>query len=189
MRVEIVLIALSVVLLIIAALHEVNLLDYRAPISHSESENITWYDFVGFCPPNSEYDARVHTTIEVEVLADGILATAYFHPSRSYVFNKRTYDKNLFRHEMYHFHITEWSARMLRKNLKEADVYEWNDVRILEERYNEFEDSLQHAYDGESMHSLRLGKQREWESRVDSMLQVLDEYSNPKIEFTTAFMN
>lgn len=177
-----VLIIISVALIAISAIFEVNYLDYAKPIEHSAHNKISLKDFRGF----KRINQNLHGGNEFAYIVTEIKSCdneypfdvkAVFHPSRSYVFNENTIgDKNLLAHEMYHFHITEYIARKLRREIiknKNEDI----DIDALLQKYREEENLLQKQYDKETYHSYFSGKQIEWQQKIDSLLNTLNKYS------------
>ena len=158
---------------------EVNIFNYSSPIEYSQVRKITLKDFNGFKLPNQKHQgsnsfAFITSTIELGRDKNRVDIKSYFHPARSYVFIDDLQNDALLRHEMYHFHITELWARKLRK--KVANLQSLPPKKILDELYNEIllmEDSMQKAYDYDSDHGYLLGKQIEWQGKVDSALLVL----------------
>jgi hypothetical protein len=99
------------------------------------------------------------------------------------VFNREAYNKFLLTHELYHFHITEYCARLLREEIKinlKNKILRF-DLSLLKEKILDKENELQYLYDEETMHGVLLGKQVEWQKKVDSMLLTLKDYNKPII--------
>src|SRR5437868_14673003 len=94
MRLAAILIIFSFVLLAVAALFDINYLDFKKPMPYSKWQKINFYDFKGFKKPGMTLDggnkfAYIKTTRTINYLTDGnVEITTYFHPSRSYVFAK-----------------------------------------------------------------------------------------------------
>jgi hypothetical protein len=187
LKIHVSLFVVAIITLAFVSIYDLNYLNYRFPIPYAGWRTITWKDFRGLRHPdiNVEGESRIAfiwSQFDLEVDKDHFTITSYFHPSRSYVYSKNTSDKNLFQHEMYHFHITEVSARLFRKKLFETDRENKRiDVSLLFEIYRSKADSMQNAYDQETNHSFRLGKQRAWQQRIDSLLIELKEFQDPVI--------
>lgn len=178
----------SFVFLAVAICYDINYLDYKHPIPHQEWKSITLADFKGNNNPFRTLDgvrefAFIVTSLDVEEGAGGVFVTAHFHPSRSYVFSKRAVGGTLLRHEMYHFHITEYHARLLRKVIRETNFGGNHfDLGALQEEFREKENSMQRLYDNESYHSYRLGNQRGWEAKIDTLLHQTDTLTGTYID-------
>ena len=181
MRSNLILLAFSVAFIAMTATFHVNYFDYEKPIAYSEWETITWTNFRGNNSPyrtlkGSRQFAFIETEIRVVEANDNIHVTSYFHPSRSYVFNKRVKDKPFLKHELLHFHITEYHARLLRKKIiEELNSNPDLDADDLLDAINEDHNSMQRAYDEETDHGLLVGRQKNWQNRIDSLLIDLDD--------------
>ncbi len=181
---DLLIITTSISFIFFAALWEVNFLDYKTSIPYSKWKEIKYSDFKRYKNPfkNDYFSADVFCKVNVKAKKDGFVIDSRFYPSRSYVYNDKIIDKYLLTHEIYHFHITECSARMMRKELtsliknrKPINIYD------LQNYYLFIEDSLQDLYDTETTHGLRLSKQIYWQEKVDSMLLSLDQYVSTEI--------
>jgi hypothetical protein len=176
-----------VIIVLFAGIYEINYLDYASPIPYKYWETITWEDFRGLRRPthNLQGSTRIaFITCDFEVAEEKkqVSVTTYFHPSRSFVYSRNTFDKNLFTHEMYHLHITELCARLLRKEIHDNLLSgKENELSLYAETFRKKEDSMQREYDYETDHGYRLGDQRKWQSRIDSLLLDLAEFKDPVI--------
>lgn len=179
-----VIIIFSTIGILITILWDFNYVKYKPPIQHKDWERIALNDFRGLNRPHitlygeSKF-AFVSTSIRARKSKDKIIIESLFHPCRSYVYNRRLFSKGLLTHEMYHFHITEYCARLFRKDVLEFDEFgiDYN-LSKLKRQVLVYERSLQEQYDDETYHSYVHGKQLEWQEKVDSLLKSLDEYSN-----------
>ena len=192
MKLAIFLITLSFILLAVAALFDVNYLDYERPIPYSEWEKINFYDFKGLKKPGrtlngvSEF-AYIKTTRTIDYLNVGnIEITTYFHPSRSYVFAKDIRNADLLRHELYHFHIAEYFSRLLRREIsRQKDMITRSQIADLDHEYEKREIEMQDRYDEDSYHSYVLQEQKKWEMNVDSLLRSLQKFSGTYVHIGT----
>lgn len=181
---EIIIIVLSVAALLITTLYEVNFLQYQTPVPHERWKDITLKDFNGLRKPKSTLHgetkfAFISTSIRMRRTKDKILVEALFHPSRSYVYNQNLYSENLLTHELYHFHITEYYARLVRKEVSHAVKLgkQVNPKAIIKRMWAK-ERHFQKLYDEETYHSYVRGEQIEWERKIDSLLTTVEEYEN-----------
>jgi hypothetical protein len=180
---------LSFSLIIISILYHVNFLRYQKPIEHADSNTISLRDFKGIKLPGQSMDgvkefAFIVTSFDCQITDDQINLRALFHPSRSYVFNEKAVDKFLLQHEIYHFHITEYFARLIRKELslhKKMPSRETVDDIIY--KHKNLLAQMQFQYDNESYHSYILKKQKLWEKRIDSLLSVEHNFRTTAIYF------
>jgi len=167
-------------------LSHTNYLDYEKPISYSEYKRISFQNFRGLelfkkTFQGSEYFAYVVTSIEINNKNNSI--EAYFHPSRSFVYNKKSRSKDLLTHELYHFKITELFARKARKEIIENKISNFDKRTEILNRILEDEKKFQQMYDYETSHSYVYFKQLAFEKEIDSLLLTLNIYENPKIEY------
>jgi|WetSurMetagenome_2_1015567.scaffolds.fasta_scaffold00097_19 hypothetical protein len=181
------LIAFSLVTIFIALLSDFNFLQYEAPIPHSSWSTITFADFKALKKPEDKLNGRteigtISTWIKVKKHKNSIDITAYFYPSRSYVYYKRLFSNVLLKHEMYHFHITEYHARLLRKEISYLpDSLKLKNLNKIRRRILDADNYMQYLYDKESAHSNEVAKQIEWQNKIDSLLLSVKEFSNTNI--------
>lgn len=96
------------------------------------------------------------------------------------VLNEESDMKQLLIHEQLHFNITEYHARLFRKEAigigKEKLTNE--DLQRLGKKYLEAINSMQDKYDKESKHNTEQHKQRYWELHVAGLLRETAYYAN-----------
>lgn len=178
-------ILVSIGLLSLLILSNTNYLDYEKPIPYSEYNRIGFKNFRGIELfkkefNGSKYFAYVVTTIELDEKNNTI--EAYFHPSKSFVYNKKSSSSDLLTHELYHFKITEIFARKTRKEIIGKNITNFEEKeRILNKNLID-EDDFQKKYDFETYHSYVYSKQKEFERKIDSILLTLEIYRNPKLK-------
>ncbi|TDP57565.1 hypothetical protein [Flavobacterium dankookense] len=172
-------------LLGLLTLTHTNYLDYEKPIPYSEYNRIGFKNFRGIELfkkkfNGSKYFAYVVTTIELDKENNSIVA--YFHPSKSFVYNKKSSSSDLLTHELYHFKITEIFARKTRKEIIEKNIINFDEKeRVLIKNLID-EDIFQKKYDFETFHSYVYSKQKEFERTIDSLLITLNKYKNPELK-------
>lgn len=178
------LVAFSVIVIVTTLLWDINLLRYKKPILHKNWSTVLLEDFRGLKRPKTNLYgeakfAFVSTSIKVRKYQDKISVETFFHPCRSYVYNRKLFANNLLSHEMYHFHITEYCARLIRKEIHES-IAENRPIHLrrIKKRYIRLERELQYQYDDETYHSYVHGVQLDWQEKMDSLLLTLDDYSN-----------
>ncbi|MBV6643909.1 MAG: hypothetical protein KI790_00580 [Cyclobacteriaceae bacterium] len=128
--------------------------------------------------------AFIKTNIEIKWHDNAVSVISYFHPSRSYVYFDDLENEALLTHELYHFHITELFARKIRKKI--SDMRDKSDKSQINELYwllLKEEDSMQLNYDYETNHSQLLGKQLNWQKKIDSLLLNLGLFEKTLVEF------
>jgi hypothetical protein len=187
-RFELILLSSSILVISITALFDINYLQYKSAVDYRDIKSISLNDFRGFRRPAQTLHgetkfAFISTSIKVKQGRDEINVNSFFHPCRSYVYNRKLLSESLLTHEMYHFHITEYAARTLRRSIHQSlQNGKSLDIKELIRKTNEFAIEMQQNYDSETYHSYVRLKQREWENKIDSLLYELREYENPIIK-------
>lgn len=175
------LIGISLLLIAVSIAFDVNYFNYSKPIAHSQNKDITLSDFKGLKKIGQNLDggnefAFIETEIKKIKTDSGYTVKALFHPSRSYVYKTNIIGgEKLLKHEVYHFHITEYIARKLRKELAEHKNNNINIDSLIKE-FKLVENQMQMEYDKETYHSYYVGKQLFWQKKTDSLLNTLNEY-------------
>lgn len=180
---------LFVVLFCIAffiVLMKINFLDYEKPKPYSKIKEITFKNFRGLeFFQNSLYGnksfAYVYTTINYEFDGDSLSVQSFFHPSRSYVYNKKAYSKDLLIHEMYHFKITELYARIAKERISEIGYLTKDKIKNIIATAKKEEQGFQNRYDDDTFHSYVLGQQKKYEKDIDSLLTLYEKFKKPNI--------
>jgi len=175
-------------IVLIASLWDINLLDYQAPIEHSNYKDITLKNFRGLNKPFKTLDGKaefafITTGLYTYQTSEYFEVKCYFYPSRSYTYKNNIKNENeLLTHEIYHFHITEYSARLLRKNIfLNKNFLSNRKIDNIRTKVKFTEDSLQYLYDEETYHSYVSKMQIRWQMRVDSLLKSLEAYKSQRI--------
>lgn len=181
LRINLVVCVLGLMLTAVAVMYDVNFINYKAPIEYSDWKTIQWSDFHAIKRPHqtlqgSQTFAFITSEIDIEQLADYAVVKTLFHPARSYTFSEESSGQSLMQHELYHLHITEYVAREIRKEFSDC-MAPCNTEFI--NAYLQRERELQNSYDEETAHGYLLGKQRTWQTRIDSCLSSLELYSEP----------
>jgi hypothetical protein len=184
LRINLVIFLSGCLMLAAATLFDVNYLSYKSPMPYSKWREITLADFKGLKRPDQTLDGQsdfAFIVSDVKVKrSDGIIAvTSYFHPARSYVFNDKLQNNDLLIHELYHFHITEYCARLLRKSIiLSGKPISDKTLESMKNKIKHYADSLQYEYDDQTYHSYVVGKQKNWERVIDSCLNSLKGYES-----------
>ena len=182
-------VVVGICLFLLATSYHINVFDYAKPIEHKNFQTITLRDFRGIKLPHIMLEgekefAYITSNILVERGFNTIDVKSLFHPSRSYVFNRLTADRLLLEHELYHFHITEFHARKMRKRLQDLNFIPSDSElsSILNETNTEM-NILQSKYDYDTHHGYLLKKQKFWKNRIDSLLLLHSEYEITSIHY------
>lgn len=169
-------------------LNHINYLDYERPISYEKIDQITFENFRGIelfkmnLDGNKKF-AYVVTSIEVDISDNLVEIKSFFHPSRSFVYDKHTNSEDLLVHEKYHFKITELFARRARKEIKDLEYASKKKINKILKRIKSEERIYQKKYDYDTYHSYIFSEQKKYERSIDSLLSLLKDYENPTIIF------
>ncbi len=164
----------------------VNFLDYQKPISFDKINQITFADFRGLeffqkSLYGNEHFAYVKTTIDYEIEKDSIKIESFFHPSSSYVYNKKAFSNDLLRHEMYHFRITELYVRIAKNKIAKLIKPPTEKIKDLIKETEKEENNFQIKYDDDTFHSYVESEQKKYEKEIDSLLYLHSKFKNPKL--------
>jgi hypothetical protein len=177
----------SLFILFKASMYDINWMNYESPIEYSNYDLISLKDFKGINRDNNTLDgmkdfAFIVTDIKTFKQGNKYHVISYFHPSRSYTFKKEfENDNKLLSHEIYHFHIAEYCARLLRKEIINMKPFKEESISNLKNNIQLIENSMQQSYDDESYHGYVLNKQLSWQTKVDSLLFSLKQYTETEI--------
>jgi hypothetical protein len=151
-------------------------------IPWNPSRKLAWDDFMSL--PKKEGDAVASTSTSLGLsyqVRDGKLTyriTCDFSKEKSWGSLKTEY---ILAHEQAHFDITEIHARKLYEALF---TYEFNaatfkgDIATLYNRIVKEKEDMQEAYDGQTDHSRKRGRQIEWLEKIDTLLADTDVFAN-----------
>lgn len=176
------------VIIAFVILSHTNFLNYEKPMTFDKYDQITFENFRGLeffkkSLYGNERFAYVVTSIESDIKDNSVMVQSLFHPSRSFVYKRNIHSEELLTHEKYHIKITELFARKAREKISKLNRFEKDEIKgiILETRKRERE--FQKEYDYNTFHSYVLSEQKRYEKEIDSLLNLLTEYKNPKIHF------
>lgn len=167
-------------------LTRINFLDYEKPIPYSKIDEISFENFRGLeffqksLHGNKSF-AYIYTSIEYYFEDNSIIIESFFHPSRSFVYNKKVYSKDLLQHEIYHFKITELYSRIAKQRIAELTAPSKSEIEKIISEIKQEENVYQQEYDNETFHSYILGEQKKYEKDIDSLLSLYKKFTQPKI--------
>jgi hypothetical protein len=167
--------------------------NFNAPVTIKRWGKLTWDDFQGFVKPFTGYGAAISSDIYLEYDSTASRFSAYAGQNNVASWTKETGDSDEYglNHEQYHFNITEIHARILNEFIEANPGESENFYRIrLQTIWYDLR-KMQKAYDDETDHCLRRDRQRRWEYKIDSLLNlhakdsgwVTDYYSGAKTFF------
>ena len=150
-----------------------------------DERKASWDDFQLAEEVFGDFDANIASEIRYPegFSSDENLVYAAMFPK----YSNRTADahesEQLLIHEQYHFNITEYHARLLRKKLLEkgASLSKKN-IKYHYNRINEQQNEMQAEYDEVSVHNTETEGQRFWELKIDDLLRQTAYYKNPDLE-------
>ena len=172
--------------LLILGLNHTNVLNYESPIPYSEIDRVSFENFRGLeffrkrFKGNYRY-AYIVTSIEHDIKKNKVIIETFFHPSRSYVFKRDAFNKELLNHELYHFKITELYARKMRRDIKELSSYDEKHIYSIIDKYKKAERRYQKQYDLDTYHSYVRKQQVRYENEIDSLISSLKDFANTRI--------
>jgi Bacterial protein of unknown function (DUF922) len=149
---------------------------------------LTWKDFRDTIITDSHRAALTTAGVRLslsQTQADKVSIEAYcvMDHDRSWVdINKQS--DNLLSHEQYHFNISEYWCRKLKKELSATKLTNKNlkeKIRSIQQENFAQCKEMENQYDEETNHSLIEPEQRKWEKKVDALLKSLDEYAGPSL--------
>ena len=108
---------------------------------------------------------------------------AYMDPDESERLADSMLDDQVLIHERYHFNITEYHTRLLRKEIVKLGKDKINNktLNALFIKYYSKNKLMQIAYDSITDHNLITEKQRYWEMKIDDLLRQTAYYQNSDI--------
>lgn len=170
-----------------AVISHTNYLDYEKPLTFDKYDQITFENFRGLeffkkSLYGNERFAYVNTTIESEIDENSVTVQSLFHPSRSFVYNKQAYSKELLSHEKYHIKITELFTRKAKEKLSKLNTFDEDKIEGIIDNSRKEEREYQIQYDYNTFHSYVLSEQTRYEKEVDSLLTNLNKFKKPKIK-------
>ncbi|MDO5978584.1 hypothetical protein [Flavivirga spongiicola] len=147
--------------------------------------NITWDNFTKVEKKEEDYVASISYGIycpeNISWLDSNIYA--YMDPDESEKLADSMLDDQVLIHEQYHFNITEYHTRLLRKEIVKLGKDKINNKTInsLYNKYYSENELMQVEYDSITDHNAITEKQRYWEMKIDDLLRQTAYYKNPDI--------
>lgn len=158
---------------------------------HWSEQKLEWKDFKTTFLFLGDFDASIYSSIQIpkNIKQDEFLVYAYMNPGKSYKLISAVDDDQLLIHEQYHFNITEYVSRKMRKELVSVgkENLTLNKLKKLKSKYIYKIDSLQSLYDYETKHNLNYEKQRYWELKIDDLLRQTAYYEEKDLMEYYAF--
>ncbi|PCJ98057.1 MAG: hypothetical protein COA50_03790 [Flavobacteriaceae bacterium] len=147
--------------------------------------SLVWEDFELVRHLEEDYVASIYSGITCpDLITDtNSMVYAYMNPNLSERLRGEYDSGNVLVHEQYHFNITEYCARLLRKEIVQKGLggLSLKIIKELKYKYSEKRDSLQNVYDSISNHNSKWEEQRFWELQIDDWLKQTAYYENEDI--------
>lgn len=149
---------------------------------YADTLMLTWKDFRGKAPTNSNLAAETASGIffSYECGGEKFKATvyAYFDPVESWFKTKAT--EKVLEHEQTHFEITELFARKFRQRLQQEKNPCRKSSAEFQRMFNQIMQEhrqYQNQYDSETKHSILWDEQRRWSNMIKRELNRLASYA------------
>ncbi|MEK6154552.1 DUF805 domain-containing protein [Flavobacteriaceae bacterium 3-367] len=147
--------------------------------------SLVWDDFELVDHMEEDYVALIYSNIACPNLItdNDSRVYAFMNPNYSERLRDEYDGYNVLIHEQYHFNITEYCARLLRKDLVESGLggLSLASMKSLQDKYAKKLDSLQDVYDSITDHNSNTKQQRYWELKIDDWLRQTAYYKNEDI--------
>lgn len=152
---------------------------------------VDWNDFVEVDKLDDEFVATIQSGIICpDLITEGNSEIyAYMDPNLSEKLSGSFDSYNVLTHEQYHFNITEYCARLLRKEIVELGLggLSISKMKALKVKYGNMQDSLQKTYDSITDHNSAFHLQRYWELQIDDWLRQTAYYAHEDVYDYYAF--
>lgn len=154
-------------------------------------KNLNWSNFREVKSKSDGFSASIYSEIYCprEITENNSGVYAYMSPSKSDRLNDSLISNQLLIHEQYHFNITEYYARLLRKEIVKIgeDKLTIVDIQSLYDKYELKRDSVHDLYDSISDHNVKYHEQRYWELKIDELLRETAYYEMPNLYHYNSF--
>ncbi len=157
--------------------------------------DLAWSNFKGIAPQNTEYSALTHSTLDMSYSSEGTTLTfvieSIFHPETSWKIDNIIND-HILNHEQGHFDLTEYYARLYRKdvtNIKFENVNSINpQLEVISNKHLEAMNEMNILYDEETNHSANKTEQTKWDNKIAAFLEETKEYSSSIVELDIEYL-
>lgn len=151
----------------------------RNKVCWDEGKPLTWKDFKGNVPRNTNSVAITYISFHYEILSkESILAINCMIKDKSWVRKEKQLPRILV-HEQYHFHISEIFARKMRREMAKIKEPSTKNVQDVFDEWVKKHHVEQALYDKETSHSKIDSEQIRWQEKIDKELKDLEAYKDP----------
>lgn len=156
---------------------------------------LTWDDFKGRGPSKTPYVALTSSAIKMNFSGTGnslnFSIATIFDPKESW--KKKGADDYVLKHEQVHFDITEYYARLLRKELQETKFKKRETLssevqKIYAALYKDC-GKFQDLYDKETDHSKKKEEQFRWNDKVAELLNSMNSFTTIDFSVDISYLN
>ncbi|OIQ31084.1 MAG: hypothetical protein BM564_00190 [Bacteroidetes bacterium MedPE-SWsnd-G2] len=152
------------------------------------SRPLIWTDFKAQPDQNSSAVAVTTSGISYgftskssngKVVSYEVEISTHFYPHKSWQ-KKEIVNDYVLRHEQFHFNITELFARRFREKISDLKMSQdvKSKVDLIYKKITSDLNDMQNLYDYETQHSKEKNTQQQWESKIEAMLEQLDQYKS-----------
>jgi hypothetical protein len=144
-----------------------------------EKDKLSWDNFKEIKKRSDGFHADIFSDIQIQgnFRDDDFQIFAFMNPNESHKLKDSLTDQLLI-HEKYHFNITEYYARLFRKEVAEIgrDNLTQEKLNTLKFSFIDSINILQKKYDDETDHNVKWPEQRIWELNIDDKLRETEIY-------------
>jgi len=159
-----------------------------------DQRKLTWDDFKGGSPGSSPYVALTHSAISLNMSGQDknifCSVESVFYPKQSW--KKKNVTDHVLNHEQRHFDITEIHSRMLRKTISETKFKKYEtiaaDIQKLFNASSSACSKMQDLYDKETDHSKKKPEQELWNTKIDSLLNVYQDWTKAEFVLDVSYL-
>ncbi len=156
---------------------------------------LTWKDFKGKTPKNTEYVAMTHSAIDMLYGGENnnlrFIIETVFYPKSSWQ-KKKLVNDHILKHEQGHFDLTEYYSRLLRKDIAAIEFKKVStidaQVTKLFNKYSNQAEKMQDKYDKETNHSIDKEEQAKWNEKIAGFLEETKEYTETVIDLDISYL-
>ena len=154
----------------------------------SADTKLTWKDFRDTVFSHSHRAAWTFSgfkLVTTSSTANAITLNVYsqMNCDKSWVDTTKKSDR-LLSHEQYHFNVTEYWCRKLKKDLSSAKFTTKNfneKLQSISKEDNSKLHDMQEEYDKDTNHSMIADQQTKWEKRIDELLKSTEKYADANL--------
>lgn len=173
------------------------ILDQNPSVEWESTQKLSWNDFQGQAPADYDPSIFANTTSDVTYSFASAGTDLQFETQTLFIQDRSWLRPGkgsdvLLKHEQYHFHLAEYQRRVLAELLQTTKFKSVNtivdEITALNLRAFEMVDKIQDEYDRETDHSRVADKQKEWERKIDKMLEAKKEFADKQFSVDIKYL-